>query len=199
MAAIATTGTDRKRILAVDDTEDTLELIRIALGSQYDVLTLSNPMDLFEIMDMFEPDLLVLDVMMPKITGFQLIEMLKKSPATKDLPVIFLSAKASAGEIKHGYKLGAMMYLTKPFQPDRLLKNIEAEFSLHPPRAARKAHKMEELVVQLEQKNSFRKGHAQLTSNVVKKEVIVDYRKKMEEKVRRDEEEQKKARMGWNG
>lgn len=154
----------RYRILAVDDNEDTLELIRLTLMEEYDVLTLSNPMDIYELLEVFEPDLLILDVMMPKITGFQLVEMLQKSNATRNLPIIILSAKNSAREIKHGYKLGASLYLTKPFQPERLAKNVKTQFEVHPPASARKSLNLEQVLAQLQLKVSYRQGYAQIAS-----------------------------------
>lgn len=176
----------RSRVLAVDDSEDVLELIMVTLGTDYDVVTLSNPVDLYEILDIFEPDLLILDVMMPKITGFQLIEMLRKNSGTKELPIIVLSAKSSAGEIKHGYKLGATLYLTKPFQPDRLLKNVETQFRVHPPGNRPKSLDLNEVAKQLESKAAYRKGHVQVSENIFKKDVVFDARKRLEDRIRKE-------------
>jgi len=152
----------RHRVLAVDDNQDTLELIRISLQDDYDVLTLANPMDIFEMIELFQPDLLVLDVMMPKITGFQLVEMLNRPVAGRNLPIIILSAKDSARDIKHGYKLGASLYLTKPFQPERLLKNVKMQFEAHPPSPGSKKLGFAELRVNLEQMPAHKHGNAQL-------------------------------------
>lgn len=154
----------RFRILAVDDNPDTLELIRLALVEEFDVLTLSDPIDLYEMLDLFEPDLLLLDVMMPKITGFQLVEMLQKNPRTKGMPVVILSAKSAAAEIKHGYKLGASLYLTKPFTPDRLLKNVKTQFEMHPPADRSKTSTIDALGFQLRLKNAFKNGRATLAA-----------------------------------
>jgi DNA-binding response OmpR family regulator len=68
--------------------------------------------------------LLILDIMMPKVTGYHILETLRKDPRTSFMPVIILSAKDSARDQKYGYKLGASIYLTKPFQPERLVKNV---------------------------------------------------------------------------
>jgi DNA-binding response OmpR family regulator len=180
-------GQNRPRILAVDDSEDILELILMTLSADYDVVALSNPVDLYEVLDVFEPDLLVLDVMMPRITGFQLTEMLRKNSATKDLPIIILSAKSSAGEIKHGYKLGATLYLTKPFQPDRLTKNIETQFRIHPSKNTKKTNDLHAVAEALENMGSFRKGQIATSDSIRRKEFVVDARKKMEEKIRKDQ------------
>lgn len=190
---------ERRRILAVDDHEDMLELIRMTLEGQYDVLTLSNPMDIFELMDVFEPDLLILDVMMPRVTGFQLVEMMRKNAATRDLPIIILSAKTSAGEIKHGYKLGATLYLPKPFQPERLLKNVETEFKIHPPPMRTKSVPIEKVFEHLEQKPSFEKGLIHLTSPLIKSQRVIDARKKIQDRLLKEEQEEKEAKRGWRG
>ncbi len=162
--------TGRYRVLVVDDTADTLELIRMTLQEEFDVMTLQNPMDIYELIDLFEPDLLILDVMMPKITGFQLVEMLQKNAVTKNLPVIILSAKDSAGEIRHGYKLGASLYLTKPFQPDRLLKNVKTQFDMHPPEKKEKRLTLNQCQAQLQMKRSFKQGVAQISSTLLEEQ-----------------------------
>jgi len=119
---------DRWRILAVDDNQDTLDLIHMTLEEDYEVLTLSKPLETPDILTVFEPDLVVLDVMMPKVSGFKLMEFMKKEKAFKNIPVIFLTAKGAISDQKYGYTLGAQLYLTKPFQPSRLVKNIKLIF-----------------------------------------------------------------------
>lgn len=183
---------NRKRVLAVDDNEDILELIQISLEADYDVITLSDPVDLYEVMDLFEPDLLILDVMMPHINGFQLLEMLRKNPGTKELPVIILSAKTSAGEIKHGYRLGATMYLTKPFQPDRLKKNVETQFNCHPPENDKKSLSGAQLAFQIELTPAYRRGHLHASQSLARKEHVIDARKRLEEKIRKTQEDMRK-------
>lgn len=157
----------RYRVLAVDDNEDTLELVRMALTDEYDVLTLSNPLGAYECIDLFEPDLLILDIMMPKISGFQLIELLRKNPKTKDLPIIVLSAKDNVREIKHGYKLGVALYLTKPFNPERLMKNVETQFRMHPPESLRKALSLDQVRIRLEVLEGSRAGQIALSSSLL--------------------------------
>jgi len=116
---------DRFRVLAIDDDRDILDLINITLTPAFEVLTLSDSVDAVEIIDIFEPDIVLVDIMMPRVTGYQIIELLRQSPKHQHAVVVVLSAKDSSRDIKYGYKLGANLYLTKPFQPDRLLKNIQ--------------------------------------------------------------------------
>ncbi len=191
----------RRRILAVDDNDDALELIRISLTDDYDVVTLSDPVDLYEVLDVFEPDLLILDVMMPRINGFQLLEMLRKNPGTKELPIIVLSAKTTSGEIKHGYRLGATLYLTKPFQTDRLRKNVQTQFEYHPPTKESKSAEGRELAMQIKMTPSFKKGHLGLPDNLQndrENRAVFDARKNLEEKIRRNQQE-RRTRLGGNG
>lgn len=173
----------RRRVLAVDDNEDILELIRVTLQDDYDVVTLSDPIELYQILDIFEPDILVLDIMMPNINGFQLIEMLRKNPGTRTLPIIVLSAKTSAGEIKHGYRLGATLYLTKPFQPDRLRKNVATQFEVNPPADGKKSISAAQLVMQFEQTPAWRKGHIKFGEGLVRRDEMLDARRRLEEKI----------------
>ncbi len=188
---------ERYRILTVDDNEDVLELIQLTLGQDYDVVTLSNPLDVYEIIDLFEPDLLILDVMMPKVNGFQLTEMLRKNPKTKDLPIIILSAKVNAGDIKHGYRLGATLYLTKPFQPDRLIKNVETQFRLNPPDTNKKSSNLRQVVAQIEVKQSYRKGMIRLSQRIMQHDQVVDVHRKIRDKIVAEEKERKGAQLHW--
>ncbi len=156
-----------QRILAIDDEKDMLDVLRLTLGTQYDVMTLSNPVDAYELIDLFEPDLVIVDVMMPRITGFQLLELLQKNARTRNLPVIIVSAKSSQHEIKHGYSLGAKVYLTKPFEPERLLRNIRAFFETNETPAQAKRHPIEAVQMHLQLKSCYKSGAARLTGPAI--------------------------------
>lgn len=134
----------RWRILAIDDDEDILELIEMTLQGEYDVLTLSNPVHSMDLIEAFQPDLIILDIMMPKVTGYKVIEQLRDRKDTQKMPVVFLSAKDTIRDQRYGYKLGATTYLTKPFQPDRLQRNIDNIFHHTPPDRRPKRWNMEE-------------------------------------------------------
>jgi CheY-like chemotaxis protein len=107
---------ERWRILVVDDDRDVLDLIRLKLAQEYDVLCIDQANDVGQAADLFEPDLIILDIMLPKISGYQVMEYLKRNPLTAKTPVCFLSAKSSARDLKYGYSMGASLYLTKPFR-----------------------------------------------------------------------------------
>lgn len=116
---------EKFRVLAIDDDKDILDLISYVLSPEYDMLTLHDSLDALEIIEFFQPDVLILDVMIPKVTGYQILEFVKQHPKLRNTLTIFLSAKDTSRDIKYGYKLGANLYLTKPFQPERLRKNIQ--------------------------------------------------------------------------
>ncbi|MFH0792647.1 MAG: response regulator [bacterium] len=121
------------RILAVDDDKDTLDLLHETLHGRYDMLACLDSTDVPQLIDAFQPDLIITDVVMPKVSGFQLVEFLKKNPELDKVPIIFLSAKTTDADRRLADRLGAIMYLCKPFEPRDLLKEIDTLFRKHPP------------------------------------------------------------------
>jgi len=114
----------RFRILAVDDEERVLNFLRSKLiASGYEVLTASNGQEALELAQTEEPDLIVLDVLMPKMDGFETLKELRSFSA---VPVIILSARETNSDKIKGLSLGADDYLPKPFNPDELVARIEA-------------------------------------------------------------------------
>lgn len=136
------------RVLSVDDQRDILDLITICLHSRYEVIGLQDPVKALGIFEVFEPDVVILDIMMPKLTGYQLIEQLKQLPSAKFVKFMFLSAKDTQLDQKYGYKLGADVYMPKPFQPDRLQKNIE--IMLHGVTPRQKAYSLRDAVARIQ-------------------------------------------------
>lgn len=122
-------SSERFRILAVDDDPDILQLITMSLQDNYDVIALTDPARALDFVDYIEPDIAVLDIMMPKVTGYHIVEDMRKLPEHARVQVILLSAKNSPHDIRYGYKLGANYYLTKPFMPDRLKRTVEIVLS----------------------------------------------------------------------
>jgi DNA-binding response OmpR family regulator len=114
----------RFRILVVDDEERVLNFLRSKLkASGYDVLTASNGLEALEQTQAQEPDLIVLDLLMPKMDGF---ETLKELRTFSSVPVIILSARGADTDKIKGLGLGADDYLPKPFNPDELVARVEA-------------------------------------------------------------------------
>jgi putative two-component system response regulator len=108
-----------KTILAVDDAESNIDILVDALGSEYEIVVALDGESALDIVAEDKPDLILLDIMMPGIDGFEVLERLKASPATVDIPVVILSARTGADDWARGLELGAADYLTKPFDiPD---------------------------------------------------------------------------------
>lgn len=115
----------RATILVVDDTPDNLSLIGDLLRDQYKVKAATNGQRALSIAcAQPQPDLILLDIMMPVMDGYQVCRTLKNDPATRDIPVIFLTAKASDEDEEVGLQLGAVDYITKPISPPILLARI---------------------------------------------------------------------------
>ena len=128
----------RYRILAVDDDPDVLLFVRTALSSQYEVITATNGPEALDKFREGEPDLVLLDVMMPGMSGYDVCQEIRKIPGKKNLPIIMLSALDGVDDHKAGYREGATFYLTKPIPPDRLVRNVEVQLAAIPSPAPKK-------------------------------------------------------------
>jgi len=112
----------RGKILAVDDDPEQLELIGLFLqGEGFVVVTATNGLDALDLVGRCRPDLIVLDVSMPKMNGFTVCEKLRLNPATAAIPVLFLTGLGSQFNRLNGFAHGASAYLTKPYKPDELI------------------------------------------------------------------------------
>ena len=115
-----------KRILICDDDPVILRLLQVNLELEgYDVLLAHHGEHAIEVATAERPDLVILDIMMPKLDGYQTCERLKASDKTKEIPVVFLSAKAQQTDIERGKEFGVAEYLTKPFDPNDLIDVVE--------------------------------------------------------------------------
>jgi two-component system alkaline phosphatase synthesis response regulator PhoP/two-component system response regulator VicR len=111
-----------KRILVVDDERHIVRLIQVNLErAGYQVLTAFDGKEGLKKVSSEKPDLVVLDVMMPYLDGFEVLKRMKADSAMKDIPVIMLTAKAQDADVFRGWASGVDMYLTKPFNPMELL------------------------------------------------------------------------------
>ncbi len=114
------------KILAVDDEKHIVRLVEINLKKAgYEVTTANNGREALEAVALSTPDLIVMDVMMPEMDGFAALKKLKDDPATSNIPVIMLTAKAQDADVFKGWQSGADLYLTKPFNPAELLTFVE--------------------------------------------------------------------------
>ncbi|GHV70869.1 response regulator [Spirochaetia bacterium] len=116
---------ERRIIMLVDDNTTNLTTGKNILGSYYNVFPIPSGAQLFEILARVKPDLILLDIIMPGMDGYEVIKKLKADPKTVDIPVIFLTARSDTGSELDGLSLGAIDYIAKPFSPPLLLKRIE--------------------------------------------------------------------------
>ncbi len=120
-----------RKILTCDDEKHIVRLIQVNLERQgYEVITAYNGAECLEKVQEDRPDLIVLDVMMPEMTGFEVLEALKKDPETENIPVIMLTARAQDSDVLRGWQSGVECYLTKPFNPMELIAFVKRIFSM---------------------------------------------------------------------
>ena len=118
-----------KKILAVDDERHIVRLVEANLQrAGYQVVTAYDGREALEKVKAEEPDLIVLDVMMPYMDGFEVLKNLKADPVTAEIPVIMLTAKAQDADVFRGWQSGVDCYLTKPFNPMELLTFVKRIF-----------------------------------------------------------------------
>jgi DNA-binding response OmpR family regulator len=122
-------GVDRPQpvVLAADDDEDILELVAFRLErSGYTVLRAKDGEEALRLALEAKPDLAVLDVMMPKLDGYELTRRLRADDATRRMPIILLTARSQDADVQAGFDAGADDYLRKPFSPDELRSRVQA-------------------------------------------------------------------------
>jgi len=127
MAADADLDMSEARILVVDDHEQNLELLQAYLediGCQ--ILTARDGMEALGIVESSEPDLIVLDVMMPRMSGFQLCSKLKAEPRTRDIPIVMVTALSDVGDVERAVESGADDFLTKPVHKIELVTRVKS-------------------------------------------------------------------------
>ena len=118
-----------KKILAVDDERHIVRLVQVNLErAGYEVVTANDGKEALEKVAQENPDLVVLDVMMPYMDGFEVLQNLRRNPTTRDIPVIMLTAKAQDADVFKGWQSGVDCYLTKPFNPMELLSFVKRIF-----------------------------------------------------------------------
>lgn len=136
----------RPTLLIVDDAPKNLQVLATILREKgYRLSIAPGGRQALDIVGRFRPDLILLDIVMPELDGFEVCRRLKDSPDTRDIPVIFLTAKTEADDIVRGFELGAVDYVTKPFNRAELLARINTHLKL------KKAH---EELLEMEQQNA---------------------------------------------
>ena len=117
-------------VLVVDDAADNLEVISGLLKDLYRVKVTNNGARALELVRSSPPDLILLDVMMPELSGYEVCQQLKREPATRDIPILFLTALASAEDETSGLDLGAEDYITKPVNPALLRARVKTHLRI---------------------------------------------------------------------
>jgi twitching motility two-component system response regulator PilH len=116
-----------KRILVVDDSDTDLKnLQQIVLGAGYSVITAKNGKDAVSLAKSEHPDVVLLDVLMPDMNGFQVCRAITSDDATKDIPVILVSSKGEKTDKVWGQEQGARGFVTKPYTSDQILNELRA-------------------------------------------------------------------------
>ncbi|GAB4459133.1 MAG: hypothetical protein Kow0070_13740 [Anaerolineales bacterium] len=115
------------KILIAEDERDIRDLIAFTLRfAGHEVFAATNGEEAVDMAPKVNPDLILMDVRMPRMTGYEACRAIKQNPSLKDIPVVFLSAKGQESEIQQGLDAGAEEYLLKPFAPDQLTARIKA-------------------------------------------------------------------------
>ena len=114
------------KILIAEDERDIRDLVAFTLRfAGHEVFAASNGEEAVELAPRVNPDLILMDVRMPRMTGYEACKIMKADPELKDIPIVFLSAKGQESEIQQGLDSGAEEYLLKPFAPDQLTSRVK--------------------------------------------------------------------------
>jgi two-component system alkaline phosphatase synthesis response regulator PhoP len=120
------------KVLVVDDEVNITQILEFSIGSEgFDVITAQNGEEAIEKARRVQPDLIILDIMMPKIDGYEACRILKANPLTKNIPVVLLTAKGRDIDKRLGMEVGATDYIVKPFSPNKLVERINQLLSCH--------------------------------------------------------------------
>jgi len=123
--------TEKRTVLVVDDSRESLQILNELLQQHYRVRLASNgEQALKAALQEPTPDVILLDIMMPGIDGYEVCGRLKLDPATKDIPVIFISSKSHPEEAELGFEFGCADYLTKPIMPSVVLARVRTHVAL---------------------------------------------------------------------
>ena len=122
--------TRKPTLLIVDDEPANIDIIMAALGNDYSVCVESDSLKALDVAKKCLPDLILLDIMMPGIDGFETCRLMKNDPTVRDVPIIFLTALNQYNVESRGLKLGAADYINKPFQPEIVKARVRCHLEL---------------------------------------------------------------------
>ena len=120
----------KRTIMVVDDNADIVAVIKTILEDKgYALQFAYSGQEAFNLLGEQKPDLILLDILMPKVNGLEVLTLLKENPDTRSIPVILLTSKVEYKDVLEGYKKGAAYYITKPFTKNQLLNDIDSILS----------------------------------------------------------------------
>ena len=123
-------NTEKQTVLVVDDATENIDVIVSLLKEQYRVKAAVNGLKALKVVDKNPPDLILLDIMMPEMDGYEVIQRLKDNPKTENIPVIFLTGKTEAADETKGFEMGAVDYISKPFSPSVVKARVNTHLEL---------------------------------------------------------------------
>jgi len=121
---------EKSKILIVDDTPENLDILQGLLQDKYQLFAVPAGEIALQIAKKQIPDLILLDIMMPGMDGYEVCRQLKANESTKDIPIIFITAKVETNDEVKGFKVGGVDYITKPFSPQAVLARVKAHLAL---------------------------------------------------------------------
>lgn len=113
------------RILCIDDDPDALAILRLSLSVKFEVVEARDGLEGLAMLDLSEPDFVICDIRMPNLDGFQTVSAIRRHPKYFDIPVFFLTAENDLQNARRAFTAGGNLFLTKPFEPMRVLQNID--------------------------------------------------------------------------
>jgi CheY-like chemotaxis protein len=134
------------RVMIIDDDEDARRVLNLALSPRYEVIEACDGLDALSMLESCEPDFAIIDIMMPLMDGYQVCEAIRRHPRFSQMQVMFLSAYGSKENVKRGYAAGANLFMTKPVDPERVLRNIDFTIQHDPPALRTKRYAYAELL-----------------------------------------------------
>jgi DNA-binding response OmpR family regulator len=117
---------EKPRVMVVDDDINVITMMTIALRDNFEVVKAMDGLQAVEKIIRYQPDIALVDIMMPKMSGYQLCESIRRNATFRDMPIIVVSAKSSRRDQEYAFRCGASSFLAKPFEPGRLVKLLES-------------------------------------------------------------------------
>lgn len=115
----------KKKILAVDDNPNNNAIIEELFADHYDLRTATTGEEALQIADDFQPDIVLLDIMMPGMNGYEVCRRLREHPSLADIKILMVTAKGALEDRVKGYEVGANDFITKPFEEENILESVE--------------------------------------------------------------------------